>query len=487
MWGKLLPDIRIRKITLTNFRNITYAEIEIPGGKKDDMAKGESSILGLYGQNGSGKSSLLMAIKALKTALMGEQFNYLEYASCIQDGADSARLEFEFSAYREKGSDYDIYYSFSIGIDDGEKESNPDDLFKNRMQKMIRSIRSKEKRVVIFDELLQYSEQPKKSKKANKQILIDTSDTACELSGKAFGNKTKYAQFTEGCSSDIDSILNEAKEEARYQSTSFIFSRDVINYIWHPKNESYHEVYFSLLTYGEANLFVVLMHETTTNLMTLSGWHNDEDEGGFGFKVVIDMLGHCEASDEEYLFVESAIPKISSVMSAVVPGMSIELEDLGKTVSDNGEKIHVFDLVSVRDERRIPLKYESEGIRRLISFISLIIAAYNDPTVTVAIDEIDSGLFEYMLGELLEIMKTSAKGQLIFTSHNLRPLEVLPRKNLLFTTNDPKKRFTKLEGISGNNNLRDCYFRMLKDNDSFYSSPDSKSIKDALSRAGEPG
>ncbi len=36
------------------------------------------------------------------------------------------------------------------------------------------------------------------------------------------------------------------------------------------------------------------------------------------------------------------------------------------------------------------------------------------------IDELDAGVFEYMLGELLDIFAKSAKGQLIFTSHNLR-------------------------------------------------------------------
>ena len=39
------------------------------------------------------------------------------------------------------------------------------------------------------------------------------------------------------------------------------------------------------------------------------------------------------------------------------------------------------------------------------------------------IDEFDSGIYEYLLGELLEIMNESAKGQFVFTSHNLRPLE----------------------------------------------------------------
>lgn len=42
-----------------------------------------------------------------------------------------------------------------------------------------------------------------------------------------------------------------------------------------------------------------------------------------------------------------------------------------------------------------------------------------------SIDELDAGIFEYMLGELLDIFGKSAKGQLIFTSHNLRALEML--------------------------------------------------------------
>ena len=37
------------------------------------------------------------------------------------------------------------------------------------------------------------------------------------------------------------------------------------------------------------------------------------------------------------------------------------------------------------------------------------------------IDELDSGIYEYLLGECLEVMQDKAKGQLIFTSHNLRP------------------------------------------------------------------
>ena len=87
-----------------------------------------------------------------------------------------------------------------------------------------------------------------------------------------------------------------------------------------------------------------------------------------------------------------------------------------------GCRVQVF---SVRNGKRLPLMCESDGIKRLISFIQLLIVSYNNPFCTLVIDEIDSGIFEYLLGELLKIVTTEGKGQMIFTSHNLRPLETI--------------------------------------------------------------
>lgn len=58
-----------------------------------------------------------------------------------------------------------------------------------------------------------------------------------------------------------------------------------------------------------------------------------------------------------------------------------------------------------------------------MSILQLLIVVYNHPSVTVAVDELDGGVFEYLLGELLNIISEKGKGQLIFTSHNLRPLD----------------------------------------------------------------
>lgn len=85
-----------------------------------------------------------------------------------------------------------------------------------------------------------------------------------------------------------------------------------------------------------------------------------------------------------------------------------------------------------------------EGIKKIISILQLFIEIYNFPSITVAIDEIDSGIFEYLLGELMRIISEKGKGQLIFTSHNLRPLETIDRGFIAFTTTNPENRYIEI-------------------------------------------
>ena len=78
------------------------------------------------------------------------------------------------------------------------------------------------------------------------------------------------------------------------------------------------------------------------------------------------------------------------------------------------------------------------------------------------IDELDSGIYEYLLGECLEVMQDKAKGQLIFTSHNLRPLEILENDALLYTTVNPENCYIKSTYIKNTQNTRLSYLRTIK-------------------------
>ncbi len=110
-----------------------------------------------------------------------------------------------------------------------------------------------------------------------------------------------------------------------------------------------------------------------------------------------------------------------------------------------------------------------------------------NPSVCLVIDELDSGIFEYMLGELLDIFNRCARGQLIFTSHNLRALEMLEEENIMFSTNNPSNRFIHMKKIHCSRNLRDVYLRGITlggQEEVIYEETDSLKIARAFRKAG---
>lgn len=60
--------IRIENIEIENFKNVKYGSISLENPRKHYKA----SILGLYGQNGSGKTALIDSLSLLKHLLMGQ-------------------------------------------------------------------------------------------------------------------------------------------------------------------------------------------------------------------------------------------------------------------------------------------------------------------------------------------------------------------------------------------------------------------------------
>jgi AAA15 family ATPase/GTPase len=120
-----------------------------------------------------------------------------------------------------------------------------------------------------------------------------------------------------------------------------------------------------------------------------------------------------------------------------------------------------FELLSQKKGIQLPLKCESAGILKLISILSSLIKVTNNPNACVVIDELDTGIFEYLLGNIIQSIDETGKGQFFFTSHNLRVLEVLDYKKMWFTTNNPDNRFIQLKGVRPLSNQRDIYLRSL--------------------------
>lgn len=186
--------------------------------------------------------------------------------------------------------------------------------------------------------------------------------------------------------------------------------------------------------------------------------------------------------------VKKIISNMNIVLEEIIPGLTIDIVDLGPMVSKDGKVGRLIQLMSLKNSKAIPFQYESEGIKKIVSILQLLIVVYNNPSITVAIDEMDAGIFEYLLGELLNIISEKGKGQLIFTSHNLRPLETIDKGFIAFTTTNPDNRYIRMTNVKGNNNLRDFYYRDIvlgEQNEPVYNPTNNYEIALAFREAGE--
>ena len=187
---------------------------------------------------------------------------------------------------------------------------------------------------------------------------------------------------------------------------------------------------------------------------------------------------------DEYKVFEKVIKKINSVIPSIIPGYQIKItESYPKDVQSAMNGVD-FVLMSYRNGISVPLAYESNGIKKIISLISGMIEAYSNEGHLLVVDELDSGIFEYLLGEIAYAFDNFSSGQLIFTCHNMRVLEKISYKNAFFTTLDPSNAFIRLTNVKESNNLRDLYYKYiangLKGETKFYDMVDTSKLINAL-------
>lgn len=459
--------VRIESITIENFKNVTQGTLDFENKRKEYKA----SVLGLYGQNGSGKTALIDAIWLLKLALCGQAISQ-KYADYINIDSDYATLKYEF-IIRYAEEVYNVWYQFSLrqAVDEVVASVN-DETVTNTTTK-----------VELFDEVLSFSYVSKEDK-MRKAPLIDT--RAEEL----FVPKAKMLELV-GDKKEKYMDLLVTKRLTKATSRSFIFSRELMNqYRQNCKNEIYMKLIEGLYTYGHRELFIIDTEKIgliSLDALPLSFKYKGENSETVG-NVFLSLNGPALIPENMYGVVENVIENMNIVLEQLVPGLRIGIVDLGSTMTKEGKIAKQIQLMSLKNNKAIPFRYESEGIKKIVSILQLLIVVYNNPSITVAVDELDGGVFEYLLGELLNIISEKGKGQLIFTSHNLRPLETIDKGFIAFTTTNPNRRYIRLINVKGTNNLRDFYYRDIvlgEQSEQVYNPTNNYEIALAFREAGE--
>lgn len=443
--------VRLLELKINNLKNVENGIINfINSGIDKTLNLKYGDVLGIYGQNGSGKTTVIEALEILKNLLIGTPLD-TELKNLITYGKKEANLSFKF--YIEiDNKKYIIVYEVKLEKDEKEK-------------------------VEVSNEIIKYSLYENDSwKKMQLLVEIPYSDIAIK--------PKKY--FKDIFEKNILIKFMVAQGLSKELGMSFLFSDKAKDFLY--SNNELKDILTALEYYGKMNLFIVSNKDIgliTLNLILPLKVKRLNSGGELLIK--IDKQDNIVVNEKVYFYVEDTINEINIVLKKIIPNLQLKLEFLKKEIIDENTTNIIADLHSVRNGQPISLRYESEGIKRIISILGVLIAVYHQPSVCLAIDELDSGIFEYLLGEILEILSTEIKGQLIFTSHNLRILEKIDNNNIIFSTTNSNNRYITFKYVKPLNNLRDMYIRELviqEQKEKLYEETNQYDIKRAFYRAG---
>lgn len=456
-------NVKIREIKVVNFKNTKYGELQFP--RVSNL--GNKDVLGVYGQNGSGKTAIIDAMELVQKLMIGESLlDDAEHYIMVNQNHMQVAVSFDMSYKMVK---YIINYELTI--------------------------KKEEDECVIDSEEISYKKKTE-GEISRKKILFKYADSK----KKPLTPKIKVDKLSKYSFNDVRNKINimVINELIRKERKSFLFNSMFMGILDECKKEFEDEycILKGLNEYANINLFII----------------SSKNSGAIEFKFFIPvnfkikeknhvskgeialLLGKPTfINDRQLEIVEKIIGHMNIVMKKIIPGMTVEILNLGKEVvdvKDNGEELilNKIELFSNRDGIKIPLKFESHGILKILSIINVLINVYNEKDMTLFVDELDAGIFEYLLGELLEVFCMRAKGQLLFTSHNLRILETIPKSNLIFSTTNPENRYIKLTSVKSNNNLRDLYIRTIMlggQKEELYQETDKIEISKAFGKIGK--
>lgn len=495
---------RIVQIELQNFKNTQYGVIDFPKSKPGSKDSSGADVVGIYGQNGSGKTSVIEAISLLKSLFMGSSYDSAKVLDYFYPDKSSFGLAMSISLDGKTANDRSSLWLSSYEVSFSRKGET---VWISRERLALKEISHNAKRSVPKKTLFEFFQDnpdsaPLLYPKGDWGHLLKADQQLSMSTFVAFGIQQKEHTsllFSEAllkrfislgsCNFDLYKLeepprrLDTNHNVLNRQSASF---KNALEKVLNPlipivcdisRYFEYRVHVFSTLINASCSLNVLSMDIPDMQSFVKRG------------HLSVNLFEPSLLPEDAYGDVCSALERVSRLMGALVPGLSIVVRKLGSQLLDDGDTLaERVEFMSCREGVEIPLRCESEGVRKLISLSLCLMEIHSYRDSFLAIDELDSGVFEYLLGEILSVIDSFGRGQLLFTAHNLRVLELLPTSDIVFTTSDPSNRFVRFKGSKPSNNLRDQYLRSVGlggGDTELYVPTDKFSIDDALCLDGE--
>lgn len=456
------PIVRLSSLQLTNIKNVKKGTIYMPNTVNKILSADKAEILGIYGQNGSGKTAIVDALYFLQKVMIGADLDQ-SLEDYMDMDSDTAEIFADFNLFMN-GIVFEIGYRLSL---------------------------SREEKVVVISRETLSGAKNENGIRTNKTVFMDYQR---DQTNTIFKPQKRLDEILEE-NKDIKTDLIVARKMAEKSNCSYIFgesSRDIFCREYKNGFQQFSVIISSLFEFALKDLFVIRNTHSgviSANFVLPMAFRIENDNMGTKGDFTVSLTEPILVDEERKNLLETIVEQINIVLYTIIPGLQVTIKNYGKQSLDDGEEGWKLELMSKREGmKEIPIRMESEGIIKIISILNALIQAFGNPSICLVIDELDSGIFEYMLGELLDIFKKSAKGQLIFTSHNLRALEMIDKESIMFSTTNPNNRYIHMKNVRESNNLRNMYIRSITlggQSEEIYEETDSLKIARAFRKAGQ--
>ena len=455
------PIVRLSSLQLTNIKNVKRGTIYMPNTVNKILSADKAEILGIYGQNGSGKTAIVDALYFLQKVMIGADLDQ-SLEDYMNMDSDTAEIFADFNLFMN-GIVFEIGYRLSL---------------------------SREEKVVVISRETLSGAKNENGIRTNKTVFMDYQR---DQTNTIFKPQKRLDEILEE-NKDIKTDLIVARKMAEKSNCSYIFgesSRNIFCREYKNGFQQFSVIISSLSEFALKDLFVIRNTHSGVifgNFVLPMAFRIENDNMGAKGDFTVSLTEPILVDEERKNLLETIVEQINIVLYTIIPGLQVTIKNYGKQSLDDGEEGWKLELMSKKEGmKEIPIRMESEGIIKIISILNALIQAFGNPSVCLVIDELDSGIFEYMLGELLDIFEKSAKGQLIFTSHNLRALEMIDKESIMFSTTNPDNRYIHMKNVRESNNLRNMYIRSITlggQSEEIYEETDSLKIARAFRKAG---
>ena len=416
----------ITYIKAKNFKSLKNIVLDL-NKTKDKTNK----FVAIYGENGSGKTNIVELFKFIQQLTMSKimDIQLRKYKELFEIQQKIEKISFQFKQLMQLSIDLNEYRMLGdendTEIEYGFKIKNIDGFYYIKFNNE------------IIEEKLYYM--------GNKQKTFFFQLEKKENTIKKILNKNIFVN---------DRYRNEIIDNIdKYWGKYSLLSLLTLEMI--EKNENYIFENISKKIYSVINEFLLMP-------IHVNKWGNNIIPDTFiTDNSLIDLKEGIIKKDDKCI-----LKKYEDILNIFFTQAYADIKGVAYKTEENENGIHYelyFEKMIGGMLKSIPSSLESQGTKRILDEFNNLIGALQGKTVVI--DEIDNGIHDLLMKNIIMSIKDEITGQLIITTHNTLLLEILPKEKIYILSTDYKgnKKISSIKdydiNIQKNHNLRDLYFK----------------------------